>query len=79
MILSILAEKKVLEFKLDTIRNYINSRLSTISDPIVSNELKSILSLIGKYETVPPNWELSTPIVDSDIKEGEIVYDDEEK
>lgn len=64
MIEQVLAEVKVLEYKLDRIRTHINTRLSTIDDPIVENELKMILNLISNFETVPAGWKLSTPLVD---------------
>ena len=64
MIEQVLAEVKVLEYKLDRIRTHINTRLSTTDDPIVENELKMILNLISNFETVPAGWKLSTPLVD---------------
>lgn len=58
----LLAEVKVLEYKLDNIRTFINSR-KDIVDPIVKGELENILLLISKYETVPTGWTLETPLV----------------
>lgn len=55
-------ELKVLEYKLDNIRSFINSR-KEFADPITKNELENILILISKYETVPANWKLETPFV----------------
>lgn len=58
----LLAEVKVLEYKLDNIRTFINSR-KDIVDPIVKRELENILLLISKYEIVPIGWTLETPLV----------------
>lgn len=58
----LLAEIRVLEFKLDNIRTFINRR-KEIVDPIVKSELENILELISKYETVPAYWNLNTPLV----------------
>ena len=58
----LLAEIRVLEFKLDSIRTFINRR-KEIVDPIVKSELENILELISKYETVPADWNLNTPLV----------------
>lgn len=58
----LLAEIRVLEFKLDSIRTFINRR-KEIVDPIVKSELENILELISKYETVPTDWNLNTPLV----------------
>ena len=43
----LLAEIRVLEFKLDNIRTFINRR-KEIVDPIVKSELENILELISK-------------------------------
>lgn len=58
----LLAEIRVLEFKLDSIRTFINRR-KEIVDPIVKSELENILELISKYEIVPADWNLNTPLV----------------
>lgn len=58
----LLAEIRVLEFKLDNIRTFINRR-KEIVDPIVKSELENILELISKYEIVPADWNLNTPLV----------------
>ena len=65
----LLAEIRVLEFKLDNIRTFINRR-KEIVDPIVRNELENILKLISKYEVVPANWNLDIPFV-SNLKDTE--------
>lgn len=57
-----MAETRILEFKLDKIRNHINSRLNIV-DPICRNELSIIMSLIEKYEVVPADWKLETSLV----------------
>ena len=58
----LLAEIRVLEFKLDNIRTFVNRR-KEIVDPIVKSELENILELISKYEIVPADWNLNTPLV----------------
>ena len=58
----LLAEIRVLEFKLDNIRTFVN-RIKEIVDPIVKSELENILELISKYEIVPADWNLNTPLV----------------
>lgn len=64
MIQQVMAEVKVLEFKLDSIRKHIDNRLKIV-DPIVANELKTILALISKYEdSIPVGWSLDKPLVD---------------
>lgn len=63
----LLAEIRVLEFKLDNIRTFINRR-KEIVDPIVKSELENILELISKYEVVPADWDLDTPLV-TNLKE----------
>ena len=65
----LLAEIRVLEFKLDNIRTFINRR-KEIVDSIVRNELENILKLISKYEVVPANWNLDIPFV-SNLKDTE--------
>ncbi len=70
----LMAELKVLEYKLDKIRLFINTR-KNIVDPIVRGELENILLLISKYEIVPANWKLETPLVTNleDMEENENV------
>lgn len=70
----LLAEVRVLEYKLDKIRIFINNR-KNIVDPIVKGELENILLLISKYETVPVDWKLETPLVTNleDMEENENV------
>lgn len=58
------AENKVLEYKLDKIRNFIESRLNIV-DSITKNELNIILDMIKQYEQVPNNFKLEKPIVDN--------------
>ena len=65
----LLAEIRVLEFKLDNIRTFVNRR-KEIVDPIVKSELENILELISKYEIVPADWNLNTPLV-TDLKDME--------
>lgn len=59
------AERKVLEYKLDCIRNYILNRISIV-DLITKVELENILLQISKYETVPINWSLKVPFVNEE-------------
>nr|DAW34215.1 MAG TPA: hypothetical protein [Caudoviricetes sp.] len=70
----LMAELKVLEYKLDKIRLFINTR-KNIVDPIVRGELENILLLISKYEIVPADWKLETPLVTNleDMEENENV------
>lgn len=70
----LMAELKVLEYKLDKIRLFINAR-KNIVDPIVRGELENILLLISKYEIVPADWKLETPLVTNleDMEENENV------
>lgn len=69
MIQQVMAEVKVLEFKLDSIRKHIDNRLKIV-DPIVANELKTILALISKYEdSIPVGWSLDKPLVDIKAEE----------
>ena len=58
------AEKKVLEYKLDKIRNFIENRLNIV-DSVTKNELNVILNMIKQYEQVPINFELEKPFVDN--------------
>ena len=70
----LMAELKVLEYKLDKIRLFINTR-KNIVDPIVRGELENILLLISKYEIVPADWTLETPLVTNleDMEDNENV------
>lgn len=70
----LMAELKVLEYKLDKIRLFINTR-KNIVDPIVRGELENILLLISKYEIVPADWILETPLVTNleDMEDNENV------
>lgn len=69
MIQQVMAEVKVLEFKLDSIRKHIENRLKIV-DPIVANELKTILALISKYEdSIPVGWTLDKPLVEIKTEE----------
>ena len=70
----LIAELKVLEYKLDKIRLFINTR-KNIVDPIVRGELENILLLISKYEIVPADWTLETPLVTNleDMEDNENV------
>ena len=61
------AEVKVLEFKLNRIRQRIEERLP-IADPISKAELRYILHMISEFETVPAGWNLEKPFV---IKEDD--------
>lgn len=56
------AESVILSYKLDKIRNYIESRIKIV-DPIAKNELSVILNMISEFETVPAGWSLETPLV----------------
>ena len=56
------AESIILSYKLDKIRNYIESRIKIV-DPIVKNELLVITKMIAEYECVPAGWTLETPLV----------------
>lgn len=65
-----IAESKILSYKLDKIRNHINSRIPYV-DPVVKTELNVILDIIKAYEFVPQNWELTKPLVEIKEKEEE--------
>lgn len=62
------AQKIILEFKLNKIRDHIRNRLSMIEDVVVKNELQCVLNMIEKFEIVPSDWNLTEPIV-KDVKE----------
>lgn len=62
------AEKIVLEYKLNKIREYINGR-KNIVDPITKIEFEILLKMIDTYEEVPIGWTLETPLV-SDLPEN---------
>ena len=57
-----MAEIKILEYKLNKIRNYILKRIPEV-DPIMKAELSSILDLISIYESVPADWKLDQPLI----------------
>lgn len=56
------AEKTVLEYKLNRIREYIDNR-KNIVDPITKVEFEIILNMIATYEEVPNEWTLDVPLV----------------
>lgn len=60
------AELKCLEYKLCCIRDIIECRLEVVDD-ITARELKHILDIISRYETVPSGWINSRPIVKEDL------------
>lgn len=64
-----IAESKILAYKLDKIRKYVEERIPYV-DPIVKTELNVISDMIRKYEYVPNGWELTKPLVE--IKENEV-------
>lgn len=59
----LLAENKILSYKLDNIRRYIENRMPN-ADTITKNEFKIILKMISKYEYVGPDWALEKPLVE---------------
>lgn len=61
-IASLMANLRVLEFKLQRIKNHLESRLQVADGP-TAVELKRILQMIGEFETVPAGWQLSKPLV----------------
>ena len=56
------SEVRVLTYKLDKIRTHIQNRLDVVDD-ITKSELEFILNLISKFEVVPADYELLSPIV----------------
>jgi len=50
-----LAESKILLFKLTSIKKHIIKRLTSV-DPTMQADLKVILNMIDKYETIPNDW-----------------------
>lgn len=60
MLMQMMVDKKILEYKLDTIRTFIRDCLNK------SEELDYILSIIERYEHLPFNWELDEPFVKQD-------------
>ena len=56
------AKTLVLLYKLDKIRNHIESRIEVV-DPITKSELQFILNMIHKFEVVPENYKLTKPLV----------------
>lgn len=63
----LLAENKILSYKLDNIRRYIENRILN-ADAITKNEFKIILKMISKYEHVGPEWTLEKPLVEIPIE-----------
>ena len=64
------AEATILSYKLDKIRNYIESRINNV-DTITRNELSAIMNMISKYEIVESNWVLKKPLVELNDLEKE--------
>ena len=62
-----IADNKILLYKLNKIRNHIESR-SKIVDVVTKNELAVILDMISQFEVVPNDWTLDKPLV---VKEEE--------
>lgn len=58
-----LAQIKVLEYKLDAIREHIERRLSVVEGE-TNAELTYILGMISRYESVPASWSLQKPLVE---------------
>ena len=56
----LLARCRCLEFKLDNIRDFCEDHLSMNPDNI---ELRGVLELISRYETVPAEFYLKRPFV----------------
>ena len=63
----VIADNKILLYKLNKIRNHIESR-SKIVDVVTKNELAVILDMISQFEVVPNDWTLDKPLV---VKEEE--------
>lgn len=59
----LMAENKILSYKLATIRKYIENRMPN-TDTITKNEFKVILKMISNYEHVTADWELDKALVD---------------
>lgn len=64
------AETKVLEYKLNRIREKLESRVNIV-DPVTKVELQVILAMIEEYEVVPAGWNLERPFVPVHEKDGE--------
>ena len=60
------AEVKVLEFKLNRIRQRLEERIKIV-DPITKVELQYVLDMISTYEQVPVNWILEKPFVTEEV------------
>ena len=58
----VIADNKILLYKLNKIRNHIESR-SKIVDVVTKNELAVILDMISQFEVVPNDWTLDKPLV----------------
>lgn len=63
-LIQITGEKKILEYKLDKIRNFIESRINIV-DSVTKNELNVILNMIKQYEHVDSTFELSKPLIEN--------------
>lgn len=69
------SEVRVLTYKLDKIRTHIQNRLDVVDD-ITKSELEFILNMISKFEVVPADYELLSPIVpESNIPKGDTTND----
>ena len=66
----ILAENRVLLYKLDKLRNHINSRIPLVN-PQTKGEMEFMLKMIERFEDVPVSWELTEPIVPDKNKQME--------
>ena len=62
MIASLTANLRVLEFKLQRIKDHLEARLQ-VADGVTAVELKRILQMISEFEIVPAGWQLSKPLV----------------
>ena len=62
------AETKVLEYKLNCIRQRLEERIKIV-DSITKAELQYILAMIAKYENVPAGWVLEIPFVTEEVSE----------
>lgn len=55
------AKVKILEHKLDSIRQFVRSR--EIDDPIIRKMFSNIINIIERYEIVTSDWTPSEPLV----------------
>lgn len=58
------ANVKVLEYKLNRLRDHIESRLSALEGGPTEVELRVLLNMIKEFEVVPAGWQLTKPLVD---------------